>query len=255
MLLASGCASNKDTALSYDKDYLTSISDAMLDQILPSTTQEQVDQLEHLDDFAFQSQLYQMQLPVTPEGYLEASKAWLSAKDECGEYVSHGDYKIEPHKDKIVVTTRAEFKNRKADISFNFDSSNYLESITVSADYTSGEVLEKAVLNTILGMGTVFCVLIFISLIISLMKYIPAIQEKFMGKKSDDDDDNHVPVKAESPKPQVQNQEAIKAPAVSTQPGDEELVAVISAAIAASEGISEDGFVVRSIKRRPANKW
>ena len=36
---------------------------------------------------------------------------------------------------------------------------------------------------------------------------------------------------------------------------DSELIAVISAAIAASEGTSTDGFVVRSIKRRKSNKW
>ena len=37
--------------------------------------------------------------------------------------------------------------------------------------------------------------------------------------------------------------------------GDEELAAVIAAAVAASEGTSTDGFVVRSIKRRKSNKW
>ena len=36
---------------------------------------------------------------------------------------------------------------------------------------------------------------------------------------------------------------------------DEELVAVIAAAIAAAEGTTTDGFVVRSIRRRPSNKW
>ena len=37
---------------------------------------------------------------------------------------------------------------------------------------------------------------------------------------------------------------------------DLELVAVIAAAIAASEGVaSTDGFVVRSIKRANTNKW
>ena len=35
---------------------------------------------------------------------------------------------------------------------------------------------------------------------------------------------------------------------------DEELVAVI-AAIAAAEGTTTDGFVVRNIRRRPSNKW
>ena len=36
---------------------------------------------------------------------------------------------------------------------------------------------------------------------------------------------------------------------------DMELVAVITAAIAASEGIPADAFVVRSIKRSNKNKW
>jgi Na+-transporting methylmalonyl-CoA/oxaloacetate decarboxylase gamma subunit len=36
---------------------------------------------------------------------------------------------------------------------------------------------------------------------------------------------------------------------------DLELVAVITAAIAAQEGKSTDGFVVRSIRRRPSNHW
>jgi hypothetical protein len=36
---------------------------------------------------------------------------------------------------------------------------------------------------------------------------------------------------------------------------DLELVAVISAAIAAYTGTSSDGFVVRSIKRSDRNKW
>lgn len=33
------------------------------------------------------------------------------------------------------------------------------------------------------------------------------------------------------------------------------LVAVIAAAIASAEGISSQSFVVRSIKRRPENRW
>ena len=36
---------------------------------------------------------------------------------------------------------------------------------------------------------------------------------------------------------------------------DLELIAVITAAIAAKEGTTKEGFVVRSIKRRPSNHW
>ncbi len=34
-----------------------------------------------------------------------------------------------------------------------------------------------------------------------------------------------------------------------------ELIAVITAAIAAKEGTAKEGFIVRSIKRRPSNHW
>ncbi len=61
----------------------------------------------------------------------------------------------------------------------------------VSAHYSTGEILEKAGLNTVLGMGTVFVVLIFISFIISSVKYIPATSgevgriKKESGKKKE----------------------------------------------------------------------
>lgn len=245
ILCLSGCASNKNasgTTISYDEAYLTQVCDVMIEQILPGTSSEQVEQLEQLDEFAFQSQLYQMQLPVTPMGYIEAANAWLSAKDECGEYESHGDYTVEAHKDKIVVSTRAKFTEREANISFNFDSKKYLDSITVGADYTTGEILEKAGLNTILGMGTVFIVLIFISIIISLMKYIPALQEKFMKK-------NQAPAKEEI------STASIPETTAKSDASDAELVAVITAAIAESQGKNQSDFIVRSIKRRPGNRW
>ena len=102
------------------------------------------------------------------------------------------------------------------------------------------EILEKAGLNTLLGMGTVFVMLIFMSFIISLIKYVPALLNGTSKKK-----------KEEAPK-------AAPAPAVAAaveEMDDTELVAVIAAAIAAAEGTTTDGFVVRSIKRRKSNKW
>ena len=102
-------------------------------------------------------------------------------------------------------------------------------------------VFEQALLNTLMGMGTVFAVLIFISFLISLFKYIPAIQNAF-GKKKDE-----------------QKEETKAAVSETVEEVDEtddlELIAVISAAIAAAEGTSTDGFVVRSIKRRKSNRW
>ena len=65
---------------------------------------------------------------------------------------------------------------------FTFNEKSDMESMTVSAHYTTGEILKKAGLNTILGMGTVFVVLIFISFIIYLLGFIPKLQKKLSGK-------------------------------------------------------------------------
>lgn len=103
----------------------------------------------------------------------------------------------------------------------------------------------RALLNTVMGMGTVFIVLIFISFIISLFKYIPVIQEKFSKK-------NAQPVPESKPTP-------AKAPVVVEEEEEEELVddaqlvAVITAAIMAScqttNAVSADKLVVKSIRR------
>ena len=94
--------------------------------------------------------------------------------------------------------------------------------------------LADAGINTLLGMGTAFAVLILISLIISLFPMIGKI-----GKKQP------APAPAKTAAPEVVEEEDLS--------DDEELVAVIAAAIAAYEGstsASGDGFVVRSIRKR-----
>lgn len=83
-------------------------------------------------------------------------------------------------------------------------------------------------------MGTVFVVLIFMAFVISLIKYVNVI-----GKKSGDKSDSKSDAKAN----------ASDAAGVDVS-DDTEIVAVISAAIAAYEGTSSDNLRVRSIIRR-----
>ena len=99
-----------------------------------------------------------------------------------------------------------------------------------------GETLVRALLNTLMGMGTVFLVLIFISLLISCFKFIPQIMDKLSKKSSVVE------------KPEVV--EEISETVTANEEDDSELIAVIAAAIAASEQTSTDSFVVRSIRRR-----
>ena len=97
----------------------------------------------------------------------------------------------------------------------------------VEEDSSIGGLLRTASVYTLIGLGTVFCVLVFISLLISCFKFIHAWEE---GKK-----------KAAAPAPKAAPAPAVKpaaAPAV-TGPDlsdDAELVAVMTAAIAAYEG-------------------
>lgn len=103
--------------------------------------------------------------------------------------------------------------------------------------------IATAFANTLMGMGTVFVMLIFISLLISLFGYIPKLEEKIknIGK-------NPEPVKTEESAAVVEEPQT---QAVNLQK-DEQLVAVITAAIMASYGsnaVSADKLVVRSIHR------
>lgn len=101
-----------------------------------------------------------------------------------------------------------------------------------------GALMKNAVLNTVIGILVVFAVLILISFLISLFKYLPGSGAK-QSKKAK-------PAAAPAPVPA-----APAAPAAQDLTDDKELVAVITAAIAASMGTtSTDGFVVRSIKKR-----
>ena len=245
MLCFTACGSKKEN-LQYDKSTITQATDFLI-EYCNSADADTIEQWNKMTDFQIESQLNQAGVPFTKDSFLAALDAWQQGTKECGEYVSHGDYKFEPSSDELKVTASAKFKDRDADITFVFDEDLYLDSTTIDAHYSIGEIMEKAGLNTILGMGTVFVILIFISILISLFKYIPALEEKFKNKG-----------KAESTQEAAPAPAAVAAPVVEEASNDDELAAVISAAIAAYEaeaGGSTDGFVVRSIKRRPSNKW
>lgn len=233
-----------DETVSYDEATVEQATEFLI-QYCASTDEATADQWKALSDFELEYQLMQSQLPYTPEAFLGALEAWPAAVEECGEYIGHGDFMYDVTADEITVTTEAEFADRNAEIQVIYDENARLESMTVNAEYGTGEILSKAGLNTLLGMGTVFAVLIFISIIISLMKYIPALGERL--KKKPVQTKTAIVEEAEMP---------VSAATATETMDDAELIAVISAAIAAYEGSgSSDGFVVRSIRRRPSNKW
>ncbi len=164
--------------------------------------------------------------------------------EEMGGDFEIGETSSKVDDDTIVVTvgvTGTE-KNGEVELIFSNDIFFTLESCTLNVDETFASLMEGAALNTLLGMGTVFVVLILISLIISLLGYIPKLIAK-PEKKDESAANIPAPVTAAMP---VQEEELSD---------DEELVAVIAAAVAAYEGTGTDGFRVRSIKRANTKNW
>ena len=113
--------------------------------------------------------------------------------------------------------------------------------------YSLGENMEKAALNTLMGMGTVFIVLIFISLLISCFKCISAFENK---KKA-------AAPAAPAPAPAAPAPVALTTAApAGTDDAEMERLAVMTAIIEhRRRTASSDSLVVRPIKRSAGNRW
>ncbi len=114
--------------------------------------------------------------------------------------------------------------------------------------------MPEALVNTLLGMGTVFCVLILISFIIYLLGFVPDMLNGSKKQKASVQLAENKKQSAPAPKP-VSKPVPAPAPAVSNPADDTQVVAVITAAIMAAmeqEGtpVPADGLVIRSIKKR-----
>ncbi len=175
-----------------------------------------------------------------------ALTSFRSGMEELGENITTGDVTSVVDDDTIIVTIKMSGSAKTGSVELIFTNDLFLTmtSCTLNVDSSMGELMTRAALNTLLGMGTVFIVLILISVIISCFGFIPKLQAKFAKK-------------ADTAAPAAPAAETVAAPVVEESPveDDTELVAVIAAAIAAYEGTSVEGFRVRSIKRANTKKW
>lgn len=214
-------------------------------QILPDTELSELtmEEIAHVCEQTF---------GIEVDGYavLTAVESFDTALDTIGGIAEIGDATAKIDDDQIVVEVevKGEKKNAKAEIIFSNDMFMRLESASLNPVSTTGELMGKAALNTLIGMGTVFVVLILISLIISLFGFIPKLQAASAKRK-----ERKKAEKATGEKTGIDNAVAqiTAQEEVADAADDLELAAVIAAAIAAYEGsASTDGFVVRSIRRR-----
>lgn len=211
---------------------------------------DEYNNVELADVFSSLYERYTVTSTISCEGKAvrSAFSTFESGLEEMGSIGEIGQPVSTIDDDAITVTIPVTGQNANGSVELIFTNDIYLKmtSCTLNMNQTMGSLMGKAALNTVLGMGTVFVVLIIICLIISLFSFIPKIQDNFGKKKAP----AAAPVPA-APASAV----APVAPASEELVDDTELVAVIAAAIAAYEGTSADGFRVRSIRRANTGNW
>ena len=188
--------------------------------------------------------------------YIEALKSYSESVEELGVNVtvdSTATEIIDVTEDTVTVHVKlqgdkeykpGEYRSATAEVVIEKQE---LSSLSTTVDYDFGEMMGQAGMNTLLGMGTVFVILILISLVIVAMGAIMKAADAAVRKKQEAET-----LAAKSVDNTVMNIIDREENAATDGTADDlELIAVITAAIAASEGSSSsDGFVVRSIIRR-----
>lgn len=252
-LFAITACSSKEKAASFEYDEAT----------VKETAKQWMDSWNEADFSIYDDETLDQ---LVTEGQMdEATSAiyanWREIKADIGTFVEVKETTINESEDMITVVFSATYDGTKNAVTFSvpFDSSLNVDSnaITVEEKQTVGDKMESAFINTIIGMGTVFVVLIFMSLLIAMFKIIPKIQDK-MAKKQEIAEMKEVAA-IDNTISQIMEQEELEE-VEEELVDDGELVAVITAAIMASmtsqgEEIPADGLVVRSIKRSKSNNW
>lgn len=237
---------SEETYTDYEQRKMDTAIQIATQYVIPSLENfEDEAALESFSEYTADEVAYMVQenVGITVDGYAykTAIESFNSAKKSIGGITAVGDAEATIDDDQIIVhvdVTGAK-QNAQAEVIFTNDMFLSMESAALNPVESMGGLMTKAALNTLIGMGTVFVMLIMISLIISLFNFIPKIQATF-SKKDKEEAKNAGIDKAVT---QIAAQEEPEA-------DDTELVAVIAAAIAASEGaVSTDGFVVRSIRK------
>ena len=141
--------------------------------------------------------------------------------------------------------------DHSADIVITIDTTEgSLSSFSTNVRYSFSELIGQAGMNTLLGMGTTFVVLIILALLIYSFKFIGVFQEKQRRKAALKAEAQAEPAPAPAPAAAAPVEEVYE-----EETDDEELIAVIAAAVAAYEEenagtqVPTDGFVVRSIRK------
>lgn len=171
----------------------------------------------------------------------EALESYQTSRSDIGDIQGFNNEQVVLNDDgNYQINIGIDGSKRDADIVITVDpTQGSATAITTNVQYSFGDLMSQAGMNTVLGMGTTFLILIILALLISCFKFIGKFQNARQKKAE---------LQAEA------EEESAPAPAAEETEeevtDDGELVAVIAAAVAASEGkTTTDGFVVRSIRK------
>lgn len=211
---------------------------------IESFAQQTVEQVTSMTDEQMDEILKPSSILSAPNKfYTQAVQAWQDVKDELGAFKGTTGHDIEVSEDSIVVTTSVTFEKGDGAVVLTIGREDLAPSsmtFDTGADSSMAAKMEKAALNTLMGLVIVFVMLVFLSFLIAQFKHFGKLENR--GKKEEVLEAAAVPV----PVAPVEEEELAD---------DGELVAVIAAAIAASENTSTDSFVVRSIRKANKRKW
>lgn len=165
--------------------------------------------------------------------------------DENTGKIANKDFEVTKSGNTLTTDMIIMFEKdgKKTEVTFEmvYDATNMeLTGITLNPVESTGAKLAKAGQNTLISLAIVFSVLILISLIIYSFKLFSLFDKKSKQSKKATEE------LAEAETDSEKNKEV----KIENIVNDSELIAVIAAAIAASEGKTINDFVVRSINRR-----
>ncbi len=250
-----GCT--RELPTDFDSDYYSQLSQAWVETVLGMAQQdEQIFNICANDiGYVFSEDDVSIDLDILQD----MCSGTVTAMEEAGEpgsSVKAISYEME--NDTVTVVCTVAYAERDVDYELTYsvnEKSEYNPYVTtyeltqavVSTQYTMGELLQMAGMNTLMGIGIVFVVLIFISLIISLFRFLPGSGARQQKAKEAAKQAVSLPTQTEEKEPEGTDN-------ASNLMDNKELVAVITAAVYAANAdnsviISSDKLVVRSIKR------
>lgn len=175
------------TACGSEETY-TNYEQRKMDTAIQIATQYVIPSLENFEDEATLESfseytadevayLVQENVGITVDGYAykTAIESFNSAKKTIGGITAVGDADATIDDDQIIVhvdVTGAN-QNAQAEVIFSNDMFLSMESAALNPVESMGGLMTKAALNTLIGMGTVFVMLIMISLIIPCSTSFP----------------------------------------------------------------------------------